>query len=134
MSTKLIGAAVALFIHSAATADVTGAYARVSNNGSADSYIIVTQRGNTLLVTFNILKMTQPGLFGGTQRTNIFAYGLGQLNPATMSAQITLSSFTEGACYSTIDLVFAGSNLTKTRVGGTCQPPTSPPEAFVLVY
>lgn len=117
----------------AATADVSGAYARTTNNGSADSYIIVTQRGSTVLVTFNIVKMTVPGLFNSTQKTNIFAYGLGQLDSSN-TARVTMSSFTEGSCYSIIELRFAGHMLTHTGVGGTCRPNTSPAESFVLVF
>ena len=117
-----------------ASADVTGAYARSANNGNADSYIIVTQRGDMILATFNILKMTQPGLFGGTQKTNIFSYGIGQLNSATQTARVTMSSFTEGYCYSILDLQFAGNTLTKTGVGGTCTPNTSPPESYLLAF
>lgn len=117
-----------------ANADVTGAYGRATNSGSMDTYAIVVQRGDTILVTLNIIKMTQPGIFGGTQKTNIFAYGLGTLNASTQTARITLSSFTEGACYSIVDLHFGGGTMTKTGVGGTCTPNTSPAETFNLAF
>ncbi len=108
-----------------AFADVTGAYARTSNNGTSDTYLIVTQRGNTLLVTQNILNMIQPGLFNTTQNTNIFSYGIGTFDPATQSAQIAMSSFTQGSCTSVASFKFTGSTVSVTTVSTTCSSGTS---------
>ena len=117
-----------------AHADATGAYARTTNNGTYDTYMIVTQRGNTVLVTLNILYLLQPGLFNGTQNTSIFAYGIGTLDPTTQTTRITMSSFVQGSCYSILEIKFGNGSLTKTGVGGTCNPNTSATETFQLAF
>lgn len=132
---KKAGIYTALMIFAgAAAADVTGAYARRTNNGAQDTYIVAVQRGGTVLVTYNIAGLPTPGLFGATTTTNVFAYGVGQLDMATMSTTITLSTFGSGNCPGVARFQFSAGAVLHTSLGTTCRAANNAPEAYSLVY
>lgn len=135
-----VTALVCACLSAPSVADVTGAYGRTTNNGVADTYIVAVQRGDTVLVTYHILGMSTPGLFGGTAQTNITSFGVGALDRATQSARVTLSGFGQGshwgtgACKSVGHVTFTTGGLTYQSLGTTCAAASNAPEAYALVY
>lgn len=117
-----------------AFADVTGAYADPSNTATQSAYMILTQRGNTVLATYNLIEFPQPGLFNGINYTNVFMYGLGTIDPATQTARIAFSGVTRTACVSTYDLQFTTGAFIYSRVSSTCAGAIPQPKQFTMVF
>jgi hypothetical protein len=113
-------------------ADLSGAYGRANADGSTTTYLVVVQRGNSILVTLNSLGIPLPALFGGTTPTNVFGYGIAQVDPVSLTATVRVTNY-NGACYTDEHLQFIGGSIVRTGVGGTCTP-SSFTDTFNLAF
>ena len=132
MYIRIAALSVAASIAAPAAADVSGAYGRANPDGSVTTYIVVVQKGDTILATLNALAVPVPSFTGGASSTNVVSYGIAPLDPANRTASVRVTNY-NGACYSDQRWQFTGTSIVRTGLGGTCTPSTFS-DTFTLAF